>query len=187
MQTGYKAFVKRLERIFFKQRRDSQKRDAVLFLGLFAVFALAAYLLLSNTGPLLHYFAAYSSVQALSIMGIDASVVPNSPFPHIAGSRNGVPFEAEINDLCAGAIELAVLFGIVMASRDKTVKQRTLGVAGGFVAFLVFNPLRIAVTLSAVGSWALPLLHDVLFRISLLIIIVGYYAIWYYATPSRRF
>lgn len=178
---------KALEGVFFKQKSDSREKDALLFLAIFAALALGAYLLLSSTGQMLHNLAAHSSVAVMGAIGIKASVVPASPFPHIAGTLNGTAFEAEINDLCAGAIELAILFGIVMASRDKTIKQRLLGVLAGFAVFLIFNPLRIALTLSAVGSWALPLLHDVLFRLSLLIAIVGFYAVWSYATPSRRF
>ncbi len=174
-------------RAFFKQQDDSQKKDALLFLLLFAVFAGGAYLALGATGTALNDLAAASSVTALKALGIGAAVVPNSPYPHIQGIVRGNAFEAEINDLCAGAIELAILFGIVMASRDKTVRQRILGVLAGFAVFLVFNPLRIALTLSAVGSWVMPLLHDVLFRLSLLIVIVGFYAVWSYATPSKRF
>ncbi len=173
--------------IFFKQKRDSQTKDALLFLLLFAAFAGVAYGALLATGTALNLLAAKSSVLAMGALGIDASVVPNSDFPHIVGEVRGTPFEAEINGLCAGAIELAVVFGIVMASRDKSVRARLLGALGGFAVFLAFNPLRIALTLNAVGSWALPLLHDVLFRLSLLFVIVGYYAVWYYSTASKRF
>src|SRR3989338_658691 len=112
-----------LQKIFFKQKNESREKDALLFLAIFAVLALGTYLLLSNTGTLLHSLAAQSSVLVMGAIGIKASVVPNSPFPHIAGTLDGTAFEAEINDLCAGAIELAILFGIVMASRDKSVKD----------------------------------------------------------------
>lgn len=177
-----------LRKIFYRQKTDSPLYDAGLFLLLFAAFGGLAYIALSSTGPLLHYAAAHSAASVMEAMGFDVAVVPNSPHPHVKGATaGGVPFEAEIIDLCAGAIELAILFGIVVASRDKSLKHRLFGVAAGFAVFFLFNPIRIALTLSAVGSWALPLLHDVLFRLSLLIVIVGFYAVWSHATPSKRF
>ncbi len=179
-------FRTRLEKIFFKQRSDSQKTDALLFLLLFAVFFAAFYVLLNFfTGTLLHYYAAGAGAFFLKLLGISADVVPNADgFPHLVGTVRGNAFDAQINTLCAGAMELAVVFAIVLASRDKKLKTRLLGMLGAVIVFSIFNPLRIALTLNAVGSWTLPLLHDLLFRISLVLIIVGYYAAWYYSTPS---
>ncbi len=177
-----------LQNIFFKQRSEDALQDAGLFLALFTLFfSLANLVLGSLTGKILHYLAANTSILALRPLGIAADVVPNAAdgFPHLLGEVRRSAFDAQINDLCSGATELAVVFAIVLASRDKSVRTRLLGVFGALIVFLLFNPLRIALTLNAVGTWALPLLHDVLFRASLVLVIVGYYGFWYYATPSK--
>ena len=85
-------------------------------------------------------------------------------------------WKVEINEACWGRLELAVLFAVIMASEDRSLQKRLRGSAlGAALATLAFNPLRITVSLVTLDE----LVHDVLFRASLLIAIVGYYAWWY--------
>ncbi len=85
-------------------------------------------------------------------------------------------WKAEINEACWGRLELAVLFAVILASEDRSLEKRLSGAAlGAAIALLAFNPLRITVSLLTLDEFV----HDVLFRASLLIAIVGYYARWY--------
>ncbi|MBI3588724.1 exosortase/archaeosortase family protein [Candidatus Micrarchaeota archaeon] len=186
-----RRFKRALEGILFKQAGESAAGDGLKFLALFAAVSLVSYSLLSLTGNFLNEIAAYSGAAVLSAFGASASVShpPGDAFPHIEGSVGGNVFDAQIGGLCSGAVELAVLAGIVLASRDRPLRKRAWGFLLGALVFLFFNPLRIALTLLAVGSWALPLLHDVLFRVTLVIAIVAYYAVWHVflsSPPSSR-
>jgi exosortase/archaeosortase family protein len=89
---------------------------------------------------------------------------------------------AQISNLCAGDLEIALLLAIVLATWDRSLRKRAWGCLFGLLLILVVNPLRIFAVL-AVGyygnwSWA-DLTHDVLFRLMLIIIIVVYYFLWY--------
>lgn len=98
---------------------------------------------------------------------------------------------AQINNLCVGDIAIALLLAIVLATWDRTWWQRIWGCIFGFVLILVVNPVRIAVVLAAghYADWSTAdLTHDVLFRVSLIIIIVLYYYVWYvhYETITKK-
>jgi exosortase/archaeosortase family protein len=89
---------------------------------------------------------------------------------------------AQITNLCAGDIEIILMTAIILSTFDRSWRQRLFGVLGGILIVLIINPLRIAAVI-AVGyysswQWA-DFTHDVLFRLTLLVVIVGYYYIWY--------
>ena len=89
---------------------------------------------------------------------------------------------AQINNLCAGDIEIALLAAIVLSTFDRPLRRRLWGVFFGLATILIVNPIRISVVL-ATGyysnwQWA-DFTHDILFRLTLLVVIVGYYFIWY--------
>ncbi len=161
-----------------KHALEKELRRGAEFVGWFAAFALAAFLVLSIgevAGVLAGIAAAQSSV-FLSAAGVQNSISFVNGVPHLIGSVSGAAFDAEIADLCWGKLEFAVLFGIIAASFDRSRKQRALGFAAGFVFFaLFFNPARIALSL----IWASPLVHDVLFRVTLAAAIAFYYFLWY--------
>ena len=90
---------------------------------------------------------------------------------------------AKIADYCGAGIEVAVLFGIIFASEDRTIKRRAIGFAAGTLLILVFNAVRIYLVLyffSSSAPMTSAILHDVLFRASLVVFLATYYAVWYY-------
>lgn len=123
--------------------------------------------------------AAKLSAETLSLAGRPAQAIGASPNPIVQGDG----FEAEINYYCSGALEIAVMFGAIFASQDRTLKRRAIGFAAGAVAAIAFNALRISATLY-VFSYSAPMIsaafHDVLFRASIVAFVATYYAIWYY-------
>lgn len=153
-----------------------------VFLAWFAAFAFAAFLVLSIPfiANLFAWLAATLSNFLLNAFGVPTTIEWRE-FPHLL-SRG---FDAEVGDVCWGKLEFAVLFGIIFASADRSLRSRAKGFAAGLALLaLVFNPIRIAVSLAFVH----PIVHDVLFRLTLVAVLVVYYALWYtwLSAPSAR-
>lgn len=168
-----------LEEIFVKKKKEAVLQDAGKFVAAFFVSGAFFYAFLSLTGNFFHKLAAESSA-LLAKNFFETRIVFSEFFPHLQGTVGGSFFDAEINDLCSGRLELAVMAGLVFASRDKKFLERIKGIFLGAILLLVFNPFRIFLTLSSVGTPFLFLVHDVLFRLSLIIVLVTFYALWYY-------
>jgi exosortase/archaeosortase family protein len=151
---------------------------ALKFLGWFAVLAGAAYLLLGSSHEL-KSLAAGSSAFLLSLSGRQSLVDYSPPNPVISFDGG----DAQVADYCGAGIEIAVLFVIVFASEDRTLKRRAAGFAAGTLLILAFNAIRIYLVLyffSSSAPTASAILHDVLFRASLVVFLATYYAVWYY-------
>jgi len=135
--------------------------------------------LLVGSSHALKSLAAASSSFLLNVSGTNA-VVDYSLSDPVVSFGNSV---ARIADYCGAGIEIAVLFGIIFASEDRTLRRRALGFAAGTLLILFFNAVRIYLVLYFFSSSA-PLmssiLHDVLFRASLVVFLATYYAVWYY-------
>jgi len=156
--------------------------EAIRFVTIFLAVAFAAWLVLSAT-TLPNEVAAHSSNALLSLFGKSGSVTEQEGVPHIIFSEGVLSpkkVDAEVSGLCSGALELVVLLGIIVASEDRRWRKRAAGLLGALAFVLVFNPIRIAVTLLYANSAWLSAVHEVGFRVSLVVLIVFYYAVWYY-------
>lgn len=173
-----------LKKLFFRQKKEGQFEDAAWFLALAIAFGMLFNAAFSQTDFFVQA-AAFSSQPLLQAIGIDA-VIEQKDFPHLVGSVGERFFDAEINFLCGGAVELAVLLAFIAASRDRSIKQRVLGMFFGAIVLFIFNPVRIALTLLLYGSQHFVLAHDVLFRISIVLVIVGAYGAWYALLTGRH-
>lgn len=178
-----------------KKRRENKKpsattelRKALEFLAVTAGVTIIVYAVLSLPPfeNALGWLAAESSRAFLAAAGVNARVAWTAGSPHLIGvNAGGVSFDAELVELCWGKLELALLAGVIAASRDRSRRERVKGIAvGGAVMLFAFNPLRISVSLLYVNAFV----HDVLFRIFLVATLVFYYALWYawLSLPSKR-
>ncbi len=177
------------------EKAKKEIRKAAEFVGWFAAFALLAFAALSlqPVAMALSGLAAAQSSFFLSVAGVHNNIEWTDGVPHIIGNVGNVVdgdaqnagntgFDAEIGELCWGKIEFAVLFGILAASFDRSRRQRLFGFVAGFIFFaLFFNPLRITLSI----LWQSPLVHDVLFRVTLAAAIAFYYFLWYALTGRR--
>jgi exosortase/archaeosortase family protein len=157
---------------------------AIEFLLYFVLFFVVAYAVLSFFP--LKALAAYSSNVFLNLFEVDSKVVEQGGEYFLQSPQ----FTAQIVDLCSGAIELAVLFAVIFSTLDRSLWQRIKGVVLGFFLALLVNPLRIAITLLYSKSlFLLVFVHEIFFRLSLVALIVIYYAIWYswLSAPGKRF
>ncbi len=154
------------------------------FLGCIALLSAAAYAVLAFTPleQLLAAWTAHATAFLLQTLGQPVSVVFLEN-PHLQSPG----FDAELISLCWGTLELALWAGIVLATDNRAYWRRFKGLVVGTVAFLLFNPVRIALTLwlfDASQPFASAVAHDVLFRISLLALFVVAYFVWY-TWPAR--
>ncbi len=157
--------------------------DALGFVARFALFSLLAYALFSLVTPSLQAIAAGSSALFLNAMGKQAvALYPPVPFDPLLRVQ-GLPFDAALIPLCGAGLELALVFGFLFASTDRSLKHRLYGFLTGTTVILLFNALRISVTLFFFSSDNLSVsvfLHDAFFRVFLLVVLIGFYAVWYY-------
>ncbi len=166
---------------------SSELRKALEFLAVTAAVAAIVYAVLSlpSFENVLAWLAAESSRVFLAAAGVNARVVW-SETPHLVGvNAENVFFDAELVELCWGKLELALLAGFIAASRDRPRRERVKGIAAGAaVMLLAFNPLRISVSLAYVNAFV----HDVLFRVFLVVTLAVYYALWYawLSLPSEK-
>ena len=89
---------------------------------------------------------------------------------------------AQITNLCAGDLEIALITAIILATWDRTIRNRIIGILIAWLLILILNPIRIFIVLliGYYSSWQWAnFTHDVLFRLTLLAVIVFYYFIWY--------
>lgn len=160
--------------------RSAELKKGLHFLIGIGCFYTLFYIIISSIDLYaLKAFSASAAHALLGVFGVPAQLVlqglaePTIIVGNVA---------AQINNLCAGDIEIALLFAILLATWDRTWRQRILGCVFGFLLIIVINPLRIATVLASgyYAGWATAdIAHDVLFRVSLIIIIVLYYYVWY--------
>ncbi len=151
-----------------------QAAQAAQFIFNTLLVGVPLYLVFSAT-TFLHEVASRSSQFFLSLLGKTSTLSFNG-FPHLLLPN----LDVEINNLCAGGLELALLAGFVFASKDRSKEHRVKGIAVGFLFFTFFNAARIAFTVNSFGTvWFEPL-HEALFRAVLIIGLVTFYAVWYY-------
>jgi len=144
----------------------------VRFVAVAAVVFFFAYYAAGFLAQPLAWFAATASQALLAAMGAQTELNWVESVPHLANAA----LDAEIGELCWGRVELAVLLATIAASEDRSLRQRAAGVVLGVIAVIgVFNPLRIALSLRFLSEFV----HDFLFRVTLLAVLVGFYAFWY--------
>lgn len=143
------------------------------FIVVFCVLFVASSFALAPLG-FFNTLALESTRAFLWAAGVDSSAAGFSGgFPLLR--VDNFPYLVQINDLCAAKMEIAVLLGIIFATFDRPLRQRLYGFVEGVAVALLLNPVRIGVSVFFFN----PLVHDVLFRLLLVVVIVSYYGLWY--------
>jgi len=174
---------------FFKQlkkdiKNKNEHKKALFFLFLFIIFFSIFYFILSKTiiYNYINFFYGFVSNVILNIFGISTSFVFDK------ASTTSIIFVAKltepliINFLCAGIIEFCLLASAILASKGISLKKRATGFFLSIPLVIFFNLFRIIVTsLFIIYSnlfWA-TLVHGFLFRIFLIIVVIGFYYFWF--------
>jgi exosortase/archaeosortase family protein len=90
-----------------------------------------------------------------------------------------------ISWLCSGILEIIILICAIIASFGITFKQKLVGIGIAIITGIIFNTLRIWVTLSLIltqNAQVFEIAHDLLFRIVLFVYIIVVYILWFYWT-----
>lgn len=164
----------------FKFRKD-EKEKGTKFLLVFVIIYGLLYFGFNFIVPLeiFEFFIASIVMSLLGIAGVKGSIVLQEPVLILLESG----LEIQISYLCTGLMEIFIVIGAVLASLGIEMRKRIIGVIAGVVFAFVFNIFRIAATiLIALGnpeSLVLELAHDVLFRLTLFVVIAGFYIVWF--------
>ncbi|MFH0714499.1 MAG: exosortase/archaeosortase family protein [Candidatus Diapherotrites archaeon] len=122
-------------------------------------------------------FTAYSASLALNALGQHTTVYAGfEPVQVLVGESH-----IELSELCTGMLETILLAVAIFATFEISRKKRTIGIVVGVIAAQAFNVLRVigsVMNIVSTNQGFAELTHDVLFRISLLIVIAGFYYIW---------
>jgi exosortase/archaeosortase family protein len=91
-------------------------------------------------------------------------------------------FSVQISYLCTGIMEFILLTSALIATEKIENKKKLIGIVGAAITTFFFNVSRIVITISLIEKSfeSIELAHDLLFRISLFVLIAGYYFLWYY-------
>jgi exosortase/archaeosortase family protein len=87
-----------------------------------------------------------------------------------------------ISWLCTGVLEIMVLISAILSSFGTNWNKKFAGVVVAIIAGIVFNLLRIVITIGIILTQNLQtveLAHDLLFRAALFIYIVAIYVLWF--------
>ena len=167
--------------LFGLKFRKEEKEKSAKFLLVFVIIYSLLYFGFNFIVPLemFEFFIASAVMSLLGLMGVNGSIVLQEPVLILLESG----LEIQISYLCTGLMEIFIVIGAVLASLGIEMRKRIIGVIAGVVFAFVFNIFRIVATIFiALGnpeSLVLELAHDVLFRITLFVVIAGFYIAWF--------
>ena len=158
--------------------------------GKFLLALIAVFLLLSFVFWLLgelwvELFTAHVAATVLGALGVEpvVSVLDGNVLIGIGETI------FQISYLCTGLFELIILVSAIAASFGISLRKRGVGILGAVIFGFVFNQMRIVVSvLLAINTniRTAELAHDVFFRLTLFIVIAGYYAAWFWFATKKR-
>jgi len=159
------------------------RKELVKNLKFLALWAVLFILLYYGTIALIGWngiegLTAQSSQKILALIGQKASLSLSGEFPVLSIQGK----EIAISELCTGWLETAILCAAILASIGIAWKKRICGAIWALAFGLAFNQLRIVVSTMQLLSTDLQtaeLTHDILFRLSLLAVIAGFYYLWF--------
>jgi len=110
-------------------------------------------------------------------------------YSFFASARTEGDKQIIISWLCTGVLEIIILISAILASFGVNWHKKLIGAIGAIIAGVIFNLLRIWVTVNFIIGQPGPvaeIAHDVLFRIVLFIYIVVVYVIWFQWAMKRK-
>jgi exosortase/archaeosortase family protein len=176
-----KTFVKRFKKDI-KDEREYKK--ALFFLFLFILFFSVSYLIFGKTliAGYINYFYGFLSSAILSVFGIANTFVFDSVNQISKILVSGLAEPITITFLCSGILEFCLLISAILASVGISVRKRVVGALLAVPIVIVFNIIRIVFTSIIIVNGNLSFanfVHGFLFRVFLVIIVIGTYYFWF--------
>ena len=163
-----------------------EKKDAIKG-GKFLIILIIAFIAISLG---MQFSGAAQGMQ--SVIANNVSSIFNSFGYQTTLEENIISFpnyDIRISELCTGLLELIILISAIIASIIVSLKKRLLGVMGAIAFVYVINLLRIIISINIIlngNLQAAEFAHDLLFRISLIVVIVGFYGIWFWFATNQK-
>ncbi|MDO8538099.1 MAG: exosortase/archaeosortase family protein [archaeon] len=166
---------------FEKPHAMKAAKFLLLLIGFYILFTLIFRFIFSI--QLIEFWTAQITLKIFEALGYSGTIVQGEPvqiiFPFIV---------VHITELCTGILEFSIVASAILATLEVSWKKRIIGALGAGIITGLFNFARITIVLLALISLGISeaeLAHDVLFRISLLFVIIGYYALWFYLSVKK--
>ena len=176
----FNAFHKRIMR-FEKLHAHKAAKFLLLLIGFYILFTLIFRFVFSI--QLIELWTAQITLKIFELLGYSGEIISGEPMQII------FPFIVVlITELCTGILEFSIVASAILATSEISWKKRIIGMIGAGIVTMLFNFARITIVLLALISSGIAqaeLAHDLLFRISLLIVIIGYYAVWFYLSVKK--
>ena len=154
-------------------------------------------------GAMLVLFFALNFLFSLPLIGIEYVIASIVSFVlNLFGIANATAFEEPalilihnidvpiaISYLCTGILETALLVAAIATSFGISTKKRLLGIAGAIAGIQLFNLFRILTTIFLIINFNLEVAelgHELLFRLFLLIVIAGFYSLWFFWATKKE-
>ncbi|MDO8428952.1 MAG: exosortase/archaeosortase family protein [Candidatus Diapherotrites archaeon] len=161
-----------------EQQIKTEIKKSIIFLSGFALFFIVLSLVISLI-PLqfLEWPTAWFTQQFLSFIGKPTVLTFQEPILLSTETT-----EIAISYLCTGFLELIVLVSAILASHGIEWNKRIKGIVFAVIGTQIFNLIRIFATVLFIFNsdiQTIDLVHNVLFRLTLFIVIAGFYFIWF--------
>jgi exosortase/archaeosortase family protein len=177
-----------------KKIRSNEKKQLIYFLGGFVLFYLVISLLVGLVPQEVYKEITGNVVQGiLSLEGINTislGFLECNEFSWLSEGIKGTCYAFNIADktifiawLCTGILEIIILISAILASFGIKQKEKLVGVILAIIVGVIFNILRIIITIHIVLTQNLQIVefaHDILFKVILFVYITVFYVIWFY-------
>jgi exosortase/archaeosortase family protein len=175
------SFVKR----FKKDLKDKKEhKKALFFLFLFILIFSLSYLLFAKSPIVnyINYFFGFSSSALLSLFGVSNSFVFDSVTKTSTIFVSKLAEPITLSFLCTGTLEFCLLVSAILSSVGISLKKRIIGALLSAPIIIFFNLTRIVITSLIIINGNLSFanfVHGFLFRLFLIIIVIGTYYVWF--------
>ncbi len=177
-----------------KKIRSDEKRQLIYFLAGFILFYLILSLILGLVPQIIYKQITANTVESvLNFEGIKTTslgVLPCDEFSWLSDGVVGTCYAFSVNDktifiawLCTGVLEIIILISAILASFGIKRKAKIIGIILAIIVGIIFNVLRILVTIHIVLTQNLQVVefaHDILFKVVLFVYITVFYVAWFY-------
>ena len=167
----------------FMEGEEAQKGAAFL-LGFVVAFAFLSALIALVPLEFFEMGVAGAVASLLSLGGAHPEIIFQEPVLILLRGE-----QIQISYLCTGLLEMLVLVSAVVASFGIARRERLLGAFGAVAVTFAFNQARIIATIHAVfgmGPEIGEIFHEFFFRAFLFLVIVGYYALWFFWATRKK-
>jgi len=165
--------------------RSKTLKTGFIFLLSFLLFFLIIFLLLSLI-PLQTYINYFYGVTSNFILNVIFGIASSFSFDWATTGGSvilisSLDYPVYISFLCTGILELSVLLSAILATKTVSWKKRLYGVLIAMGVVGIFNIIRISFTtflITRLNIGVADFFHSFLFRLFMVIIILGTYYLW---------